>query len=118
MSIAIDTNYLVRILVQDPPAPDRCVARRLVADDTAADGPLPTLYALLMDNSVEGQRKTGSKSRLEATRIRCRAAKEVLHLSCVQERRNFAPTLRRPTASAFDESARLCRTTEKVTCRI
>ena len=49
MSIAIDTNVLVRILVQDLTAPDQCAAaRRLVADATAADEPLlVTLCALL-----------------------------------------------------------------------
>ena len=41
MSIAIDTNVLVRILVQDPTAPDQCAAaRRLVAEATAAGEPL------------------------------------------------------------------------------
>ena len=49
MSIAIDTNALVRILVQDPSAPDQCAAaRRLVADATAAGEPLlVSLCALL-----------------------------------------------------------------------
>ena len=49
MSIAIDTNVLVRILVQDPTAPDQCAAaRRLVADATAAGEPLfVNLCALL-----------------------------------------------------------------------
>jgi hypothetical protein len=37
MSIAIDTNVLVRILVQDPTAPEQCAAaRRLVTDANAA----------------------------------------------------------------------------------
>lgn len=41
MSIAIDTNVLVRILVQDPTAPNQCAAaRRLVTDATAAGEPL------------------------------------------------------------------------------
>ena len=49
MSIAIDTNVLVRILVQDPTAPDQCAAaRRLVAEAIAADEPLlVSLCALL-----------------------------------------------------------------------
>jgi predicted nucleic-acid-binding protein len=49
MSIAIDTNVLVRILVQDPTAPTQCaVARQLVADATAAGEPLlVSLCALL-----------------------------------------------------------------------
>ena len=49
MSIAIDTNVLVRILVQDPTAPDQCAAARcLVADATAAGEPLfLSLCALL-----------------------------------------------------------------------
>jgi predicted nucleic-acid-binding protein len=49
MSIAIDTNVLVRILVQDPTAPDPCAAaRRLVTDATAAGEPLlVSLRALL-----------------------------------------------------------------------
>ena len=49
MSIAIDTNVLVRILVHDPTAPDQCAAaRRLVADATAAGEPLlVSLCALL-----------------------------------------------------------------------
>ena len=49
MSIAIDTNVLVRILVQDPTAPNQCAAaRRLVTDATAAGEPLlVSLCALL-----------------------------------------------------------------------
>lgn len=49
MSIAIDTNVLVRIPVQDPTAPDQsAAARRLVADATAAGEPLlVSLCALL-----------------------------------------------------------------------
>jgi len=49
MSIAIDTNVLVRILVQDPTAPTQCAAaRQLVADATAAGEPLlVSLCALL-----------------------------------------------------------------------
>lgn len=49
MSTAIDTNVLVRILVQDPTAPDQCAAaRRLVDDATAAGEPLlVSLCALL-----------------------------------------------------------------------
>ena len=49
MSIAIDTNVLVRLLVQDPTAPDQCAAaRRLVADATAAgETLLVSLCALL-----------------------------------------------------------------------
>ena len=41
MSIAVDTNVLVRMLVQDPTAPHQCAAARcLVADATAAGEPL------------------------------------------------------------------------------
>jgi predicted nucleic-acid-binding protein len=49
MSIAIDTNVLVRILVQDPTAPEQCAAaRRLVADATASgESLLVSLCALL-----------------------------------------------------------------------
>ena len=49
MSIAIDTNVLVRILIQDPSAPEQCAAaRRLVVDATAAGEPLlVSLCALL-----------------------------------------------------------------------
>ncbi len=49
MSIAIDTNVLVRILVQDPSAPGQCAAaRRLVAGAAAAGEPLlVSLCALL-----------------------------------------------------------------------
>lgn len=49
MTLAIDTNVLVRILVQDPTAPRQCAAaRRLVADATAAGEPLfVSLCALL-----------------------------------------------------------------------
>ena len=49
MSIAIDTNVLVRILIQDPSAPDQCAAaHRLVAEATAAGEPLlVSLCALL-----------------------------------------------------------------------
>lgn len=49
MSIAIDTNVLVRILVQDPTAPNQCAAaRRLVTDATEAGEPLlVSLCALL-----------------------------------------------------------------------
>ena len=45
----MDTNILVRILIQDPSAPDQCAAaRRLVAEATAASEPLlVTLCALL-----------------------------------------------------------------------
>jgi predicted nucleic-acid-binding protein len=49
MSIAIDTNVLVRILVQDPTAPGQCAAaQRLVAQAAAADQSLlVSLCALL-----------------------------------------------------------------------
>jgi predicted nucleic-acid-binding protein len=50
MSIAIDTNVLVRILVQDPTAPAQCkAARRLVADATAADEPLLVSMCALLE---------------------------------------------------------------------
>ena len=49
MSIAVDTNVLVRILVQDPTAPEQCAAaRRLVAHASAAgETLLVSLCALL-----------------------------------------------------------------------
>jgi predicted nucleic-acid-binding protein len=49
MSAAIDTNVLVRVLVQDPTAPEQCVAARRVVDDASASGEslLVTLCALL-----------------------------------------------------------------------
>lgn len=49
MSAAIDTNVLVRILVQDPTAPAQCAtARRVVDEACASDEPLLiTLCALL-----------------------------------------------------------------------
>ena len=49
MSIAVDTNVLVRILVQDPGAPTQCdAARRLVAEASASGEPLlVSLCALL-----------------------------------------------------------------------
>lgn len=49
MSVAIDTNVLVRILIQDSTAPDQCAAaRRLVAEAAAAgESLLVSLCALL-----------------------------------------------------------------------
>jgi len=49
MSIAIDTNVLVRILVQDPTAPSQCAAARQLVDDATVAGEtlLVTLCALL-----------------------------------------------------------------------
>ncbi len=50
MSIAIDTNVLVRILVQDPTAPNQCAAaRRLVTDATAAGEPLRVSLCALLE---------------------------------------------------------------------
>jgi predicted nucleic-acid-binding protein len=50
MRIASDTNVLVRILVQDPTAPDPCAAaRRWVADATAAAEPLLMRLCALLD---------------------------------------------------------------------
>jgi predicted nucleic-acid-binding protein len=55
MSIVIDTNVLVRILVQDPTVPDRCAAaRRPVVDAKAAGEPwLVRLCALLEAPGIE-----------------------------------------------------------------
>jgi predicted nucleic-acid-binding protein len=49
MSIAVDTNVLVRILVEDRSAPDQCAAARRLVADAAASGEtlLITLCALL-----------------------------------------------------------------------
>ena len=49
MSAAIDTNVLVRVLVQDPTAAAQCAAaRRVVAEASASGEPLlVTLCALL-----------------------------------------------------------------------
>jgi predicted nucleic-acid-binding protein len=49
MSAAVDTNVLVRVLVQDPTAPAQCAAARRVVEESAASGEplLITLCALL-----------------------------------------------------------------------
>ena len=49
MSIAIDTNFLVRILIQDPTAPEQCAAARRLVDEASAQGEplLVSLCALL-----------------------------------------------------------------------
>ena len=53
MSIAIDTNVLVRILVQDPTAPNQCAAaRRLVTDATAA-GACAMKFSMLEKPGIE-----------------------------------------------------------------
>ena len=50
MSVAIDTNVLVRILIQVPSAPDQCAAaHRLVAEATAAGEPLLVILCALLD---------------------------------------------------------------------
>ena len=50
MSVAIDTNVMVRILIQDPSAPDQCAAaHRLVAEATAAGEPLLVILCALLD---------------------------------------------------------------------
>ena len=71
MSIAIDTNILVRILVQDPTAPAQCAAaRRLVAEATAADEPLlVSLCALLETEWVLRSRYKVSRSAITAAVI-------------------------------------------------
>ena len=62
MSIAIDTNVLVRILVQDPTAPNQCAAaRRLVTDATAAGEPLLVSLCALLETEwvlrIEAERR-------------------------------------------------------------
>lgn len=54
MSAAVDTNVLVRVLVQDPAAPAQCAAARLVVDEASASGEplLITLCALLETERV------------------------------------------------------------------
>ncbi len=49
MNAAVDTNVLVRVLVQDPTAPAQCAAARRVIDDASASGEslFITLCALL-----------------------------------------------------------------------
>jgi predicted nucleic-acid-binding protein len=71
MSIAIDTNVLVRILVQDPTAPDQCAAaRRLVANATAAGEPLlVSLCALLETEWVLRSRYRVSRQAMAAAFI-------------------------------------------------
>ena len=71
MSIAIDTNVLVRILVQDPTAPNQCaVARRLVTDATAAGEPLlVSLCALLETEWVLRSRYRVSRKAMVAAFI-------------------------------------------------
>lgn len=71
MSIAIDTNVLVRILVQDPTAPEQCAAaRRLVADATAAGEPLlVSLCALLETEWVLRSRYQVSRKAMVAAVI-------------------------------------------------
>jgi predicted nucleic-acid-binding protein len=50
MSIAIDTNVLVRILIQDPTAPQQCAAaQRLVAEATATAQPLLVSLGALLE---------------------------------------------------------------------
>jgi len=71
MSIAIDTNILVRILVQDPTAPDQCAAaRRLVNEATAAAEPLlVSLCALLETEWVLRSRYRVSRKSMVAALI-------------------------------------------------
>jgi predicted nucleic-acid-binding protein len=71
MSIAIDTNVLVRILVQDPTAPNQCAAaRRLVTDATAAGEPLlVSLCALLETEWVLRSRYRVSRKAMVAAFI-------------------------------------------------
>jgi predicted nucleic-acid-binding protein len=71
MSIAIDTNVLVRILVQDPTAPSQCAtARRLVTDASAAGEPLlVTLCALLETEWVLRSRYRVSRNAMAAAFI-------------------------------------------------
>ena len=71
MSIAIDTNVLVRILVQDPTAPDQsAAARRLVAEATAAGEPLlVSLCALLETEWVLRSRYRVSRKAMVAAFI-------------------------------------------------
>jgi predicted nucleic-acid-binding protein len=71
MSIAIDTNILVRILVQDPTAPDQCAAaRRLVNEATATAEPLlVSLCALLETEWVLRSRYRVSRKSMVAAFI-------------------------------------------------
>lgn len=50
MSIAVDTNVLVRVLVDDPTAPAQCAAaRRLVDEAIATDEPLMVTLCTLLE---------------------------------------------------------------------
>ena len=71
LSIAIDTNVIVRILVHDPTALDQCAAAsRLVADATAAGEPLfVSLCALLETEWVLRSRYKVDRQALAATFI-------------------------------------------------
>ena len=69
MSIAVDTNVLVRILIQDSTAPKQCAAaRRLVEEATAAGEPLfVSLCALLETEWVLRSRyRVGRKAMVSA----------------------------------------------------
>jgi predicted nucleic-acid-binding protein len=69
MSIAIDTNVLVRILVQDPTAPAQCAAaRRVVADATQmGENLLVSLCALLETGWVLRSRYKVGRQAITAT---------------------------------------------------
>jgi len=69
MSIAIDTNVLVRILVQDPTAPTQCAAaRQLVADATAAGEPLLVSLCALLETEwvLRSRYRVGRKAMVAA----------------------------------------------------
>lgn len=71
MGIAVDTSVLVRILVQDPTAPEQCAAaRRLVAEAVAAgETLLVSLCALLETEWVLRSRYEVSRQMLAAALI-------------------------------------------------
>jgi predicted nucleic-acid-binding protein len=71
MSIAIDTNVLVRILVQDPSAPDQCAAARRLVDEATATGEplLVSLCALLESEWVLRSRYNVNRSDLAVALI-------------------------------------------------
>ena len=71
MSAAVDTNVLVRILVQDPTAPAQCGATRRLVDDTTAAGEslLVSLCALLETEWVLRSRYKIGRQAMSATII-------------------------------------------------
>jgi len=68
MSIAIDTNVLVRILILDPTAPEQCAAARRLVDDASLTGEplLVSLCALLETEWVLRSRYKVNRSAIAA----------------------------------------------------